>query len=178
MRRRPRDPDVEYEWARPRNEASWHHNLLREKVWSYGPAKNHALCGRGASARRAVQAAGGTAATPNTYPAGAFPACRSSLGVFDLHGNVAGHMSLPILPEELARHGDRGFTEMKGSWFAFSSMEVRADDCRFRAPTGTRRASMSRGSHANYHLGFRCCKDITPPDGAERDEGVDHQGAR
>ncbi|WP_437282463.1 SUMF1/EgtB/PvdO family nonheme iron enzyme [Sorangium sp. So ce375] len=171
-----RDPDVEYEWARPRNEASWHHNLLREKVWSYGPTKNHALCGTESWRTPGCPGGGWDRCGSNTYPTGAFPACRSSFGVFDLHGNVAEHMSLPILPEELARHGDRGFTEMKGSWFAFSSMEVHADDCRFRAPDWHATRLMSKGSHANYHLGFRCCKDIASPDGASREEGADRQG--
>ncbi|MGK4005034.1 SUMF1/EgtB/PvdO family nonheme iron enzyme [Sorangium sp. So ce1036] len=158
-----REPDVEYEWERPRDEASWHHNLLREKVWSYGPEKNHALCGTGSSRTPGCPGGGWDRCGSNTYPAGAFPACRSSLGVFDLHGNVAEHMSLPILPEELARHGDKGFTEMKGSWFAFASMDVHADDCRWRAPAWHGTRLMSKGSHANYHLGFRCCKDVAPP---------------
>ncbi|KYG02242.1 hypothetical protein BE20_51315, partial [Sorangium cellulosum] len=158
-----REPDVEYEWERPRDEASWHHNLLREKVWSYGPEKNHALCGTGSARTPGCPGGGWDRCGSNTYPAGAFPACRSRLGVFDLHGNVAEHMSLPILPDELARRGDRGFTEMKGSWFAFSSMEVHADDCRWRAPAWHGTRIMSKGSHANYHLGFRCCKDIGSP---------------
>ncbi|AUX42885.1 uncharacterized protein SOCE26_043220 [Sorangium cellulosum] len=158
-----RDPDVEYEWARPRGEASAHHNALREKVWSYGPEKNHALCGTGSSRTPGCPGGGWDRCGSNTYPAGAFPACQSPLGVFDLHGNAAEHMSIPLLPEELARNGDRGFTEMKGSWFAFASMEVHADDCRWRAPDWHATRIMSKGSHANYHLGFRCCKDVEPP---------------
>ncbi|WP_438020616.1 SUMF1/EgtB/PvdO family nonheme iron enzyme [Sorangium sp. So ce315] len=158
-----REPDVEYAWERPRHEASWHHNLLREKVWSYGPEKNHALCATGSARTPGCPGGGWDRCGSNTYPTGAFPACRSSLGVFDLHGNVAEHMSLPILPGELARHGDRGFTEMKGSWFAFSSMDVHADDCRWRAPAWHGTRLMSKSSHANYHLGFRCCKDVEPP---------------
>ncbi|MGK3983158.1 SUMF1/EgtB/PvdO family nonheme iron enzyme [Sorangium sp. So ce136] len=158
-----REPDVEYEWERPRNEASWHHNLLRERVWSYGPEKNHALCGTESWRTPGCPGGGWDRCGSNTYPSGAFPACRSSLGVFDLHGNVAEHMSLPILPGELARSGDKGFTEMKGSWFAFSSMDVHADDCRWRAPDWHGTRLMSKSSHANYHLGFRCCKDVEPP---------------
>ncbi|XXT24662.1 SUMF1/EgtB/PvdO family nonheme iron enzyme [Sorangium sp. So ce429] len=158
-----REPDVEYEWERPRNEASWHHNLLRERVWSYGPEKNHALCGTESSRTPGCPGGGWDRCGSNTYPSGAFPACRSGLGVFDLHGNVAEHMSLPILPGELARSGDKGFTEMKGSWFAFSSMDVHADDCRWRAPDWHGTRLMSKSSHANYHLGFRCCKDVEPP---------------
>ncbi|WP_437760132.1 SUMF1/EgtB/PvdO family nonheme iron enzyme [Sorangium sp. So ce1389] len=158
-----REPDVEYEWERPRNEASWHHNLLRERVWSYGPEKNHALCGTESSRTPGCPGGGWDRCGSNTYPSGAFPACRSSLGVFDMHGNVAEHMSLPILPGELARSGDKGFTEMKGSWFAFSSMDVHADDCRWRAPDWHGTRLMSKASHANYHLGFRCCKDVETP---------------
>jgi formylglycine-generating enzyme len=154
-----RDPDVEYEWARPLDEATWHHNYLRDRTWSYGREQDQSLCATGSFRTPGCPGGGWDKCGSNTYPAGAFPACRSSFGAFDLHGNVAEHMSLPLLPGELARHGDHGFTEMKGSWFVFSTVAAHEDDCRWRAPDWHRTRLMSEASHANYHLGFRCCKD-------------------
>jgi formylglycine-generating enzyme required for sulfatase activity len=99
----------------------------------------------------------------NTYPAGAFPACQSSFGVFDQHGNAAEHMNMPSKPEELGGQGGQGYTEMKGSWFVFSIIEAHEDDCRFRAPAWHETRVMNEQSHMNYHLGFRCCKDVDAP---------------
>jgi sulfatase modifying factor 1 len=156
------DPSEEYEWARDREGAAWFHNYKREQVWSYGPQKNHALCATGSF--KTPGCVGGFAhCGSNTYPAGAFPACVSPFGVFDLHGNVAEHMNLPILPGDLARNEEAGYTEMKGSWFAFGTMEAHRDDCRWRAPDWHATRLMSESSHWNYHLGFRCCADVERP---------------
>jgi sulfatase modifying factor 1 len=157
-----RDPEVEYEWARPRKEASWYHNYKRSKVWSYGPTKAHGLCATESTRTPGCPGGGWTKCGSNTYPAGAFPACQSAFGAFDLHGNVAEHMNLPTLPGEMARHGDGGFTEMKGSWFVFSTIEAHEDDCRWREPAWHETRLLSEASHVNYHLGFRCCKDVDP----------------
>lgn len=151
---------ADYEWGRPRKEATWHHNVQRQKVWSYGAHKDHALCATGSERTPGCPGGGWGACGSNTYPAGAFPACKSSLGVFDMHGNVAEHMNIPIIPEQLASRGASGFTEMKGSWFAFATAEVHEDDCRWRAPDWHGTKLMSENSHENYHLGFRCCKDV------------------
>jgi formylglycine-generating enzyme len=151
---------ADYEWGRPRKEATWHHNIQRKKVWSYGARKNHTLCATGSERTPGCPGGGFSACGSNTYPAGAFPACKSGLGVFDMHGNVAEHMNISILPEQLASRGDGGFTEMKGSWFAFATAEVHEDDCRWRAPDWHGTKLMSENSHENYHLGFRCCKDL------------------
>ncbi|WP_240808206.1 SUMF1/EgtB/PvdO family nonheme iron enzyme [Polyangium spumosum] len=155
-----RAPEVEYEWGRPRDEATWYHNLEREKVWAYGAVKNHALCGTASSRTPGCPGGGYDHCGSNTYPAGAFPACVSPLGVFDLHGNAAEHMNMPTLPGELAARGGLGFTEMKGSWFVFSTIEAHEDDCRWRAPSWHETRLTSESSHWNYHLGFRCCKDL------------------
>jgi formylglycine-generating enzyme required for sulfatase activity len=96
----------------------------------------------------------------NTYPTGAFPACVSPFGVYDQHGNAAEHMSLPMKPQELGNRGGIGWTEMKGSWFIFSAYEAHKDDCRWRAPDWHGSKVMDHNSHGNYHLGFRCCKDL------------------
>ena len=153
-----RPPDVEYRWGWPRLQASYAHNVKREKVWAYGPKKNHALCGTASPRSPKCLGGGWTTCGSNTYPAGAFPACQSTFGVFDQHGNAAEHMSLPGAPEDLAT--GEGFTEMKGSWFVFSIIEAHEDDCRFRAPAWHETRVTSEQSHMNYHLGFRCCKDV------------------
>ena len=155
--------DAEYEWARARGEASWYHNFTRKKVWAYGPEKDHALCATGSSITPGCPGGGWNKCGSNTYPAGAFPACQSRFGVFDQHGNAAEHMNLPIVPGDRAARGDGGFTEMKGSWFAFASVEAHPDDCRWREPGWHETRVQSEASHLNYHLGFRCCGDAAPP---------------
>jgi formylglycine-generating enzyme required for sulfatase activity len=158
-----RPPDVEYRWGWPRLQASYAHNVKREKVWAYGPRKNHALCATGSPRSPTCLGGGWTTCGSNTYPAGAFPACQSIFGVFDQHGNAAEHMSLPVVPEDLAGRGGEGFTEMKGSWFVFSIIEAHEDDCRFRAPAWHESRVLNEQSHMNYHLGFRCCKNVDLP---------------
>ena len=49
---------------------------------------------------------------------------------------------------------------VKGSWFIFQKYDAHEDDCRFRAPDWHATKLMSHDSHQNYHLGFRCCKNI------------------
>ncbi len=156
-----RAPEVEYKWGWARLQGSYAHNITREKVWAYGPKKNHALCATNSQRSPDCQGGGWTTCGSNTYPAGAFPECVSLFGVYDQHGNAAEHMSLPIVPEDLASRGGEGFTEMKGSWFVFSIIEAHEDDCRFRAPAWHESRIKSGERHLNYHLGFRCCKDTS-----------------
>ncbi|HSO00289.1 MAG TPA: SUMF1/EgtB/PvdO family nonheme iron enzyme, partial [Candidatus Nanopelagicales bacterium] len=153
-----RGPEREYEFGRPRGEATAHHNAFRERIWSYGARKDHGRCATGSGRTPGCPGGGYDRCGSNTYPAGAFPECRSGFGVFDLHGNVAEHMSLPTRAEELGRAS--GMTEMKGSWFVFGSVEAHEDDCRFRAPDWHETRVRSEASHLNYHLGFRCCRDV------------------
>ncbi len=96
----------------------------------------------------------------NTYPTGSFPGCVSALGVYDQHGNAAEHMNLPLAPGQMTSTGGMGVTEMKGSWFIFDKYRAHEDWCRWRAPYWHGSQVMSTGSHANYHLGFRCCKSV------------------
>jgi sulfatase-modifying factor enzyme 1 len=157
------DPAVEYEFGLPRAEARQRHNRAREIVWAYGPTKDHALCATASERTPGCHGGFWSRCGSNTYPAGAFPACQSPFGVFDLHGNAAEHMNLPLEPDQLARRGGSGSTEMKGSWFIFSTFEAHPDDCRWRAPNWHGSRLMSPSSHLNYHLGFRCCKDVARP---------------
>jgi len=149
----------EYAWGQPRPVMTWLHNRDREIVWAYGHTKNHALCAT-ASRKREGCRGGYRSCSSDTYPVGAFPNCVSCFGVYDQHGNVAEHMNLPLDAQQLAALGRYGATEMKGSWFIFSSHEAHEDDCRWRAKDWHPSAVMDRKSHSNYHLGFRCCKDI------------------
>jgi sulfatase modifying factor 1 len=153
-------PDVEYAWEKPRPYATWLHNKSREIRWSYGPKKDHAQCATGAVKSPECVAGGWTLCGSNTYPAGAFPACVSPLGAYDLHGNAAEHMNLPQAKEELASRGGSGATEMKGSWFIFARAEAHEDDCRWRAKDWHPSKVTDPESHRNYHLGFRCCQDV------------------
>ncbi|MEZ4310122.1 MAG: SUMF1/EgtB/PvdO family nonheme iron enzyme [Polyangiaceae bacterium] len=149
-----------YAFGKPRREMRRLHNQDREIIWSYGPAKDHDKCGTASKKNKGCTSSGYRSCGSNTYPAGSFPECKSPFGVYDLHGNAAEHMNFPMKPEQLGSRGGTGETEMKGSWFIFKSYEAHPDDCRWRAPDWHVTKLMDRNSHANYHLGFRCCKDV------------------
>ena len=163
-----RPPDAEYRWGWPRDQATYAHNVLREKVWAYGPKKNHALCATGTPKTPGCEGGGWKECGSNTYPSGAFPACVSPFGVYDQHGNAAEHMNLPLSPDELSSRGGMGSTEMKGSWFVFQRQNAHEDDCRWRAPDWHPSKVMSKESHENYHLGFRCCANVDAEDDSDR----------
>jgi len=152
-----RPPEKEYAFGQPRSAMRNLHNRDREIRWAYGPKKDHGKCATGSRRSKRCTASGWKVCGSNSYPAGSFPECRSSFGVYDLHGNVAEHMALPEKPEELGSRGGFGEPEMKGSWFIFSSYEAHEDDCRWRAPAWHANEGKN---HSNYHLGFRCCKDV------------------
>lgn len=132
------------------------------KSWSYGPAYRAGICA--ASSRKSPGCNGGdwTHCGSNTFPAGDFPECHSPLQVYDLNGNAAEHMNLPLNESQMASRGSRelGYTEMKGSWFIFDTYRAHEDWCRWRAPFWHGSRVMDEHSHANYHLSFRCCKTL------------------
>jgi hypothetical protein len=156
-----KSPESEYAFGERRLMMQYLHNKSRKITWAYGPEKNHALCATGSQKSPKCPVPSFTWCGTNDYPAGAFPECVSPLGAYDLHGNVAEHMSLPMRPEDLGSRGGSGETEMKGSWFIFQALEAHEDDCRFRAPDWHVSRVSDPNSHRNYHLGFRCCKDLT-----------------
>ncbi len=133
-----------------------------DKRWSYGPQYATGVCATGSQKSPGCEGGGWNACGSNTYPTGAFPACRSALGVYDLNGNAAEHMNLPLDESQMASHGSRtlGHTEMKGSWFIFDTYRAHEDWCRWRAPYWHGSRVMDTHSHANYHLGFRCCSTL------------------
>jgi len=153
------------------SEASIHrmrlaHNAAHQadKTWSYGPQYQRGVCATGSFKTAECNGGNWRSCGSNTYPAGDFPACRSSLQVYDLNGNAAEHMNLPLKPSQMSSAGstELGYTEMKGSWFIFDTYRAHEDWCRWRAPFWHGTRVMDTASHANYHLGFRCCKSIEP----------------
>jgi formylglycine-generating enzyme required for sulfatase activity len=132
------------------------------KSWSYGPDYQKGICAAASHKSPGCDGGGWNRCGSNTYPTGAFPDCRSSLGVFDLNGNAAEHMNLPLDPSQMASEGSTtlGYTEMKGSWFIFDTYRAHPDWCRWRAPFWHGSRVMDPKSHENYHLGFRCCKSL------------------
>ena len=129
------------------------------KRWSYGDTYRKGVCGTSSQKSPGCVGEGWNTCGSNTFPAGAFPACESPLDVYDLNGNAAEHMNLPLNPDQMSSRGslELGHTEMKGSWFVFDTVRAHEDWCRWRAPYWHGSRVMDARSHANYHLGFRCC---------------------
>lgn len=132
------------------------------KNWAYGSAYKKGVCAAASSKSGSCGGGGWKSCGSNTYPTGAFPSCVSKLGVYDIHGNAAEHMNLPMNASQMTSRGSKslGVTEMKGSWFIFDRYYAHQDWCRWRAPFWHGSKVMSSGSHENYHLGFRCCKTV------------------
>jgi hypothetical protein len=155
-----KSPETEYPFDPRRIQMQYLHNKAREITWSYGKEQNQALCATGSrKSPKCVEPTWGGCGS-NDYPAGAFPECVSPLGAYDLNGNAAEHMNFPRKLEELGSRGGSGETEMKGSWFIFTQMQAHEDDCRWRAPDWHVTKITDPNSHRNYHLGFRCCRDL------------------
>ncbi|MBI4768186.1 MAG: hypothetical protein HY787_26915 [Deltaproteobacteria bacterium] len=140
------------------------HNKIHEahKTWAYGDHYEKRKCATSSHKTPGCTGGNWTACGSNTFPAGSFPDCRSPLGVYDLEGNAAEHMNLPLNERQMASRGslELGYTEMKGSWFIFDTYYAHPDWCRWRAPFWHGSRVMDPDSHHNYHLGFRCCKSI------------------
>jgi formylglycine-generating enzyme required for sulfatase activity len=153
---------VEPRVAVERMRAAHNHEYGNDKTWSYGPTYRREVCATGSDKSPNCPGGGWTKCGSNTYPTGDFPACHSPLDVYDLNGNAAEHMNLPLNPEQMASRGSKtlGYTEMKGSWFIFDKYRAHEDWCGWRAPYWHGTRVMDLASHANYHLGFRCCLDV------------------
>ncbi len=149
-----------YDFTRPRLEASYLHNRDRRIVYATGYPPGPETCAVGGQKSAGCIAGGWAECGSNTYPTGAFPGCISPFGVYDQHGNAAEHMNIPRASTELGKEGGSGATEMKGSWFAFGLHHPHPDDCHWRALAWHATELTSPESHRNYHLGFRCCKDL------------------
>ncbi len=166
-------PDYRFDLARgePAGEAQARmraaHNRAHEsaKHWAYGNAYRTGVCATGSTKTAGCNGGSWAECGSNTYPTGSFPDCRSTLDVYDLEGNAAEHMNLPLDPSQMASGGSLtlGVTEMKGSWFIFDTYRAHKDWCRWRAPYWHGSRVLDAHSHANYHLGFRCCKTVSAP---------------
>ncbi|MFT4622431.1 MAG: hypothetical protein ACI8PZ_001087, partial [Myxococcota bacterium] len=109
-----RPPDYRYDLAAGKSAASAQaamrgaHNQAEDptKAWSTGPERPAAgVCGQGSTKSAGCDGSDPKVCGSNTYPAGAFPHCSSPLDVYDLHGNAAEHMNLPLTPDQLANGG-------------------------------------------------------------------------
>jgi len=87
------------------------------KRWSYGPAYRKGICATSSEKTAGWNGGSWTGCGSNTFPAGDFPACHSPLDVYDLNGNAAEHMNLPLNESQMSSRGSHelGVTEMKGS---------------------------------------------------------------
>jgi hypothetical protein len=132
------------------------------KSWSYGPTYEKGVCGTSSQKTAACNGGSWTGCGSNTFPDGDFPNCHSPLQVYDLNGNAAEQMNLPLNSSQMSSLGSHelGYTEMKGSWFVFDAYRAHEDWCRWRAPYWHGSRVMDEHSHANYHLSFRCCKSL------------------
>jgi len=130
--------------------------------YSIGPEWRAGVCATGSHKSSGCNGGSFRGCGSNTYPAGSFPECRSPLGVYDLDGNAAEHMNLPLAPDQMASRGSAklGVTEMKGSWFIWDTVRAHTHWSRWRAPFWHGGRVMADNSHRNYHLGFRCFKDV------------------
>jgi hypothetical protein len=132
------------------------------KSWSYGPEYERGICATSSTKTAGCNGGSWTGCGSNTFPAGDLPNCHSPLMVYDLNGNAAEHMNLPLNDSQMSSLGSQelGYTEMKGSWFIFDTYRAHEDWCRWRAPFWHGTRVMDQHSHANYHLSFRCCKTL------------------
>ena len=150
----------EYWFNLSREESTKGHNDKRVRTWLGSPSPLLDVCGTMSAKNPDCWDVTWEQCGSNTYPTGSFPGCVSPFGAYDMLGNVAEHMNLPLRLEQLASRGGLGETEMKGSWFAYDGLVPHPDDCRWRAPAWHETPVSSPASHRNYHLGFRCCKDV------------------
>jgi formylglycine-generating enzyme required for sulfatase activity len=83
------------------------------KSWSYGPTYRTGICATGSTKTAGCNGGSWTGCGSNTYPTGDFPACRSPLEVYDLNGNAAEHMNLPLDESQMSSLGSKqlGYTE-------------------------------------------------------------------
>jgi formylglycine-generating enzyme required for sulfatase activity len=142
---------------------AWHNNhyASTKDVYSIGKWRS-GVCATGSSKTASCNGGSFTGCGSNTYPAGSFPDCHSPLGAYDIDGNAAEHMNLPLAEDQMASRGSTklGVTEMKGSWFIWDTIRAHPNWARWRAPFWHGSRVMDPHSHHNYHLGFRCFRDV------------------
>jgi hypothetical protein len=139
-----------------------------DRLYAYGDELDLTVCntnksraGRNKCAFGSVQEMFVTCPT-DTEPSGAFPRCRSRFGVFDQHGNVAEIMTRVHWDGKVYSQlkGSASFyvdvarkpNESTGGWLRYP------DHCNFDPRWHVE--PIKEAAHFNYHLGFRCCKDV------------------
>jgi formylglycine-generating enzyme required for sulfatase activity len=145
------------------NAMRFEYNRTHKHLYAYGGSEyRKGVCAANSTKDSACNGGQWKTCGSNHYPAGSFPSCKSPLGVYDLHGNAAEHMNLPLNESQMTSKGSKelGVTEMKGSWFIWDKYQAHPDWCRWRAPYWHGTRVMDKESHHNYHLGFRCCKSL------------------
>ena len=156
-------PDYRFDLGTPQAMRAAHNAKWGpSKSWTYGPQWQRGICAQGSQKSPGCNGGSWAGCGSNTYPVGSFPGCKSALGVYDLEGNAAEHMNLPLNESQMASRGSRtlGVTEMKGSWFIWDTIRAHEEWARWRAPYWHGTPVISSHSHANYHLGFRCFADV------------------
>ena len=157
------EPDYRFDLGSPQAMRAWHNAewAHTRNVYSIGQWQS-GVCATGSFKSASCNGGSFTGCGSNTYPAGSFPQCRSPLGAYDIDGNAAEHMNLPLAPDQMASRGSTtlGVTEMKGSWFIWDTVRAHEHWARWRAPFWHGSRVMSPSSHRNYHLGFRCFYDV------------------
>lgn len=141
----------------------WHnqHYASQSDVYSIGTWRR-GVCATGSSKSPSCDGGNFNGCGSNTYPTGSFAQCHSPLMVYDIDGNAAEHMNLPLSEAQMSSRGstELGVTEMKGSWFIWDTIRAHEHWARWRAPFWHGSRVMDRASHHNYHLGFRCVRDV------------------
>ncbi|GAB4260972.1 MAG: hypothetical protein Kow0013_05050 [Pararhodobacter sp.] len=156
-------PDYQFQLGSHGAMRAWHnaHYANTRDLYSIGSWRA-GVCATGSFKSPSCNGGSFTGCGSNTYPAGSFPQCHSPLGVYDIDGNAAEHMNLPLSEDQMASRGSQtlGVTEMKGSWFIWDTVRAHEHWARWRAPFWHGTRVMATNSHRNYHLGFRCFRDI------------------
>ncbi len=157
------EPDYRFDIGNPQGMRNWHnqHWASTRNVFSIGEWRS-GVCATGSHKSSSCNGGSFTGCGSNTYPTGSFPQCHSPLGVYDIDGNAAEHMNLPLAESQMASRGSTtlGVTEMKGSWFIWDTVRAHEHWARWRAPFWHGSRVLSTSSHRNYHLGFRCFRDV------------------
>ncbi len=156
-------PDYRFDLGSQQAMRSWHNNHYANTRNQYSIGQwRSGVCATGSFKNSSCNGGSFSGCGSNTYPAGSFPQCHSPLGAYDIDGNAAEHMNLPLNESQMASRGSTtlGVTEMKGSWFIWDTVRAHEHWARWRAPFWHGTRVLASNSHRNYHLGFRCFHDV------------------
>ncbi len=157
------EPDYAFHLGSPQAMRNWHNSRWSNTSNQYSIGSwRSGVCATGSFKSSGCNGGSFNGCGSNTYPAGSFPQCRSPLGAYDIDGNAAEHMNLPLNESQMASRGSTtlGVTEMKGSWFIWDTVRAHEHWARWRAPFWHGSRVLATNSHRNYHLGFRCFHDV------------------